>query len=59
VLKRQNDVCLWCGHGLSPAKVNLVEREPGWIGLCWSCIRRYDAPEEHPYLRKCLDAQGR
>lgn len=59
VLNDQGEACAWCGYGLAPSTVEMVKRETCWLGFCWSCIRRYNDPVGHPYLRRCLERQGR
>lgn len=59
VVLAQGQACAWCGTKLSPRYVHVIERDAGPIGFCATCDRRYARPHEHPYMRRCLDAQGR
>ena len=59
LMDEQNGSCAWCGQSVTMDRVQVVERPRGPIGFCDSCMDRYQRPDLHPYLRKCLEVQGR
>lgn len=59
VVQAQAQACAWCGGNISPRWVTVIERDAGPLGLCATCDDRYSRPQEHPYMRICLDVQGK
>lgn len=59
IVANQGQACAWCGASISPRWVTVVERDAGPIGFCANCDDRYSRPADHPYMRRCLDGQGK
>lgn len=59
LVAKQNSCCAWCAHTVTAQWVQVVERPAGPIGLCGTCLDRYERPNLHGYVRRCLKAQGR
>ena len=51
--------CGWCAIPIGSRSTYIVDRDAGPIPFCQTCLDRYENPDLHPYLRKCLEVQGR
>lgn len=58
VIRGQRSVCAWCGIAISVG-AEVIERPAGPLAFCGTCTQRYRDRERHPYLHRCLEAQGR
>lgn len=57
-IRAQGNVCAWCAIPI-PLRADVIERPAGPLAFCKTCTRRYRNRDEHPYLHKCLEHQGR
>jgi hypothetical protein len=58
LIRAQRMMCAWCAIPISLG-AEVVERPKGPLAFCDTCTDRYRDRDAHPYLHRCLEAQGR